>query len=64
MKGKPISTSDWALLHGVTPATARNWARRGLLKSAEKVSGVWLVSEYEPMPSPPKKGRPKGSDNA
>lgn len=60
----PISTTDWALLHGVTPATARNWARSGRFKSARKVSGVWTVSENEPMPERPKKGRPKrSSDN-
>lgn len=43
-----ITLKDWAIRHGIAPATARQKALRGGFKTAEKVGRDWLIDEDEP----------------
>lgn len=43
-----IPLKTWAVQHGITPATARQKAGRGMLRTARKVGRDWMISKYEP----------------
>ena len=42
-----IPLKDWAEQNGLSPATARQKAGRGALKTARKVGRDWMISRYE-----------------
>jgi hypothetical protein len=43
-----IPLKEWAAMHGISPATARQKAGRGALRTARKVGRDWMISRYEP----------------
>ena len=43
-----ISLSDYARLHNVNPATARQKALRGGFKTARKIGRDWVIDKNEP----------------
>lgn len=43
-----IPLKEWALMNGISPATARQKAGRGALRTAKKVGRDWMISRYEP----------------
>lgn len=43
-----IPLKEWAIRNGIAPATARQKAGRGALKTARKVGRDWMISRYEP----------------
>lgn len=43
-----ITLKDWAIRHGIDPATARQKALRGGFKTAEKVGRDWMIDADEP----------------
>lgn len=43
-----ITLKEWAIQNGIAPATARQKAGRGALKTARKVGRDWMISRYEP----------------
>ena len=43
-----ITLKDWAIRHGIDPATARQKALRGGFKTAEKVGRDWMIDDDEP----------------
>lgn len=43
-----IPLKDWAVRHGIAPATARQKALRGGFKTAEKVGRDWMIDADEP----------------
>lgn len=45
--GKEMSLADWARREGISPATARQKAARGVLKTARRVGRDWVISSYE-----------------
>ena len=45
-----IPLSDYARQHGRDPATARQMALRGGLKTAQKIGRDWLIDDQEPYP--------------
>jgi predicted site-specific integrase-resolvase len=48
LAGRMITLKEWALRHGIAPATARQKALRGGFKTAEKVGRDWMIDEDEP----------------
>lgn len=42
-----IPLKEWAVQNGLSPATARQKAGRGALKTARKVGRDWMISRYE-----------------
>jgi len=45
---KKITLKEYALLHGINPATARQRAIRGSYKTAEKIGRDWFINPEEP----------------
>lgn len=45
---KQITLKDWAIRHGIDPATARQKALRGGFATAVKVGRDWMIDEDEP----------------
>lgn len=45
-----ISLKAWAQMNGISPATARQKAGRGSLKTARKIGRDWMVSRFEINP--------------
>lgn len=43
-----ILLSEYALLHNINPATARQRAGRGAYKTAEKIGRDWFIDPEEP----------------
>lgn len=43
-----IPLKDWAIANGISPATARQKAGRGALRTAHKVGRDWMISRFEP----------------
>lgn len=43
-----ITLKEWAIRHGIDPATARQKALRGGFKTAGKAGRDWLIDENEP----------------
>jgi hypothetical protein len=49
MEGRmKITLKEWAIRHGIDPATARQKALRGGFKTAVKAGRDWLIDEDEP----------------
>lgn len=44
-----ISLGEWAHIHGIDPATARQRAGRGAFKTARKIGRNWLIDEDEQL---------------
>lgn len=47
-KGVDIPLTEWAKLHGINPATARQKAGRGMFKTARKSGRDWFINADEP----------------
>ena len=47
-RGGDIPLTEWAKLHGVNPATARQKAGRGMFKTARKIGRDWFINSDEP----------------
>lgn len=43
-----ITLKDWAIKNGINPDTASQKARRGKLKSAERIGRQWFIDSSEP----------------
>lgn len=43
-----ITLKEWAIRHGIDPATARQKALRGGFQTAEKVGRDWMIDADEP----------------
>ena len=43
-----ITLKEWALRHGIDPATARQKALRGGFKTAAKIGRDWMIDADEP----------------
>ena len=43
-----ITLKEWAIRHGIDPATARQKALRGGFKTAEKAGRDWMIDADEP----------------
>lgn len=43
-----IPLTEWAKLHGINPATARQKAGRGMFKTARKSGRDWFINADEP----------------
>jgi predicted site-specific integrase-resolvase len=48
LAGRMITLKEWALRHGIDPATARQKALRGGFKTAVKIGRDWMIDEDEP----------------
>ena len=46
-QGKDISLVEWAEKNNIDPATARQKAIRGKLKTARKIGRNWVINEFE-----------------
>lgn len=44
-----IPLKDWAIAHGIDPATARQRALRGSFQTAEKIANLWVIRKDEPL---------------
>lgn len=44
-----IPLKEWAIAHGIDPATARQRALRGSFQTAEKIGRDWVIKEDEPL---------------
>ena len=44
-----ISLTEYAELHGIDPATARQRAIRGAFKTAVKIGRNWVIDKHEPL---------------
>jgi hypothetical protein len=42
-----ITLKEWAIAHGINPATARQKAGRGGFKTARKIGRDWFIDENE-----------------
>lgn len=42
-----ISLVEWAEREGIDPATARQKAGRGMLKTAKKIGRIWVIDKEE-----------------
>lgn len=42
-----IPLKDWAIREGIDPATARQKALRGALKTAQKLGRDWVIEDTE-----------------
>ena len=47
---------EWAIAHGIDPATARQRALRGSFETAEKIGNIWVIREDEELIDHRKKG--------
>lgn len=56
-----ITLVQWAKNNGVKPGTAKQWANRGKLVTAQRMGRDWMIGEDEPIPKP-KKRKEKGTD--
>lgn len=45
---KKITLTEWAAANGITPAAARNKARRGNIPTAQKIGRDWIVAADAP----------------
>lgn len=43
-----ITLKEWAIRHGINPATARQKALRGGFKTAAKIGRDWMIDADEP----------------
>lgn len=43
-----ITLKEWAEMHGIDPATARQRALRGAFESAKKIGNLWVIRKDEP----------------
>lgn len=46
---KYITLKEWAIKHGIDPATARQRAIRGAFKTAKKFGNQWIIDRDEPL---------------
>ena len=44
-----ITLKEWAIKHGIDPATARQRAIRGAFKTAKKFGNQWIIDRDEPL---------------
>ena len=51
-----ITLKEWAIAHGIDPATARQRALRGSFETAEKIGNIWVIREDEELIDHRKKG--------
>lgn len=42
-----ITLKEWAITHGISPATARQKAGRGGFETAKKIGRDWFIDENE-----------------
>lgn len=52
-----ISLAEYARMHGVSPATARQKALRGGFKTAKRLGRDWVISRSEPYSDLRKKNK-------
>lgn len=45
-----ILLTQYAVLHGKSPATARQMALRGGFQTAKKIGRDWMIDDQEPYP--------------
>lgn len=43
-----ITLKEWAEMHGIDPATARQRANRGAFQTARKIGNLWIIDKNEP----------------
>lgn len=43
-----VTLKEYAEIHGIDPATARQRALRGSFQTAEKMGTVWVIKKDEP----------------
>ena len=44
-----IPLKEWAIAHGIDPATARQRAGRGAFETAQKIGRDWLIDKDEKL---------------
>ena len=49
MNDRYITLKEWAAIHGIDPATARQRALRGAFQTAKKIGNLWIISKDEPL---------------
>lgn len=44
-----VTLKEWAAIHGIDAATARQRALRGAFQTARKIGNLWIIDKDEPL---------------